>query len=55
LRADSKIYLAGKNPDFGLCQQIDRVISLAKGYVYLRAFIAIAFLLKAQSVGKKAN
>ncbi|MCC5643237.1 hypothetical protein LC607_09835 [Nostoc sp. CHAB 5824] len=47
---DRQIYLASKNPVFGVRQQIDRAISFAKGYLSLRASIAIAFTLKAQSV-----
>ncbi|MEH2243009.1 hypothetical protein [Nostoc sp.] len=47
---DPDISLASKNPVFGTRQQIDQAISFANGYLSLRASIAIAFRLKAQSV-----
>ncbi|MEH1938212.1 MAG: hypothetical protein V7L14_31800 [Nostoc sp.] len=47
---DPDISLASKNRVFGDRQQIDQAISFANRYLSLRASIAIAFLLKAQSV-----
>ncbi|MEH2460766.1 hypothetical protein [Nostoc sp.] len=44
-----------KNLVFGDRQQIDQAISFAKGYLSLRACIAIAILLKAQLVLSIAN
>ncbi len=44
------ISLASKNPVFGTGEQIDQAITFANGYLSLRASIAIAFLLKAESV-----
>ncbi|WP_373530548.1 hypothetical protein [Nostoc sp.] len=48
--SNPQIYLASKNPAFGDRQQIDQAISLVIGYLFLKASVAIAFRLKAQSV-----